>query len=37
MFISIVVSVVGEVGNGCDNFPTANKFWYSSYNPTVVT
>ena len=37
MFINIVVSVVLEVGSGCDSFPTANKFWASSYKPTVVT
>ena len=30
------MSVVVDVAKGCDNLPTANKFWFSSYNPTVV-
>ena len=37
MFISIVVSVVCEVGKGWANLATANSSWFSLYKPTVVT
>jgi hypothetical protein len=37
MFTSIVMSVVAEVGSGWASLPTANRFWSSSYKPTVDT
>ena len=37
MFTSIVVSVVADVGRGWASLPTANRFWFSSYKPTVDT
>ena len=32
----MLVSVVLDIGRGCDNLPTASKFWSLSYSPTVV-
>ena len=37
MFISMVVSVVCEVGRGWGNFPTAINSWFSLYKPIVET
>ena len=33
----ILVSVVVDKDNGCDNFPTANNCLSLLYSPTVVT